>query len=274
MDKRLTDFGKELDRPFEVHENCYDCAGFYDGCPAWPADKQFACRIVTRLPDVMPGTYGQKFPATCRKLPDDYWTRTGKHQADDPAKPAKPRPAQVKPHRQSLAALHGSDGQHLCACGAAIAKGRRCCDRCRTERRQESLRHRRIDAAHRSSPEAQERTLRTPESTRTVVWDNDTPLTETQLSTRLFGAFCGAKRTWRGTKPPAAVDAGSSPPCTAHRRTRRQDGNCPRATLRQTPPIGPAARTDGQISTTTVATPYRNGVRDSVGECKNRHTAN
>jgi len=26
------EFGKELKRGFEVHENCYDCADFYDGC--------------------------------------------------------------------------------------------------------------------------------------------------------------------------------------------------------------------------------------------------
>lgn len=29
---KLPDFGKELRRPFEVHENCYDCVEFYDGC--------------------------------------------------------------------------------------------------------------------------------------------------------------------------------------------------------------------------------------------------
>jgi len=94
MDRRLTDFGKELDRPLEVHENCADCGGYYDGCPAWPAARDFACRIVTRLPDVMPGTCGQRFPVTSRKLPDDYWTRAGAHKPDD----GKDRDNERSPH--------------------------------------------------------------------------------------------------------------------------------------------------------------------------------
>ena len=88
MDKRLTDLGKELDRPFEVAEECYDCNGFHNGCVAWPADRKFACHVYNPLPDVMPGEHGQRFPATFRKLPDDYWTRAGRRKAE-PAKPAK-----------------------------------------------------------------------------------------------------------------------------------------------------------------------------------------
>ena len=53
---------------FEVHENCCDCAGFYDGCRAWPDSRPFDCHSFNRLPDVMPGTCGQRFPATSRKL--------------------------------------------------------------------------------------------------------------------------------------------------------------------------------------------------------------
>jgi hypothetical protein len=34
---RFPDFGKELQGPFEVHENCYDCAALYDGCQGWRA---------------------------------------------------------------------------------------------------------------------------------------------------------------------------------------------------------------------------------------------
>ncbi len=65
---RLSDFGRELLRPFEVHENCYDCAGLCDGCRAWPATRDFACHTFNRLPDVTPGTRGQRFHATARKL--------------------------------------------------------------------------------------------------------------------------------------------------------------------------------------------------------------
>jgi len=157
MDRRLTGFGRELNRPFEVHEKCYDCAGFYDGCPAWPAERKFACRIVTRLPDVMPGTYGQRFPATSRKLPADHWTRTGKHQADDPAKLAKPRPAQVKPHRTSPVAHIDDNGERRCECGTIIGKRRRICETCRIERRRLSKRYERpVDATHRRPGNAQE----------------------------------------------------------------------------------------------------------------------
>ena len=65
---RFPDFGRELRRPFAVHENCYDCAGFYDGCTAWPAARDFACRKYNPLPDVMPGTCGQRLPDTSHKL--------------------------------------------------------------------------------------------------------------------------------------------------------------------------------------------------------------
>ena len=60
--QRFPDFGKELRRPCAVAEQCYDCAAFFEGCPAWPASKKFACAHYEQLPDVMPGTYGQTFP--------------------------------------------------------------------------------------------------------------------------------------------------------------------------------------------------------------------
>ncbi len=56
------DFGKEVQRPFVVAEQCYDCAEFHYGCKAWPTDSKFACADVNRLPDVMPGDCGQVFP--------------------------------------------------------------------------------------------------------------------------------------------------------------------------------------------------------------------
>lgn len=60
--QRFPDLGKELRRPFSVHEHCYDCAAFYDGCEAWPAAKEFGCGHYQRLPDVMSGAFGQEFP--------------------------------------------------------------------------------------------------------------------------------------------------------------------------------------------------------------------
>lgn len=60
--KGFPDFGKELRRPFEVRASCYTCADFYDGCEAWLAGKPLACGWYNRLPDVMPGTCGQRFP--------------------------------------------------------------------------------------------------------------------------------------------------------------------------------------------------------------------
>ncbi len=44
------DFGKELQQPFVVAEQCYGCAEFYDGCKAWPQSKAFACGRVNRRP--------------------------------------------------------------------------------------------------------------------------------------------------------------------------------------------------------------------------------
>jgi hypothetical protein len=60
--KRFPEFGKELRRPFQVHENCFDCTEFHDGCNAWPESKPFDCADYYPPPDVMPGTYGQVFP--------------------------------------------------------------------------------------------------------------------------------------------------------------------------------------------------------------------
>jgi len=60
--RTFPDFGRELQRPFEVHEDCYDCAEFYYDCKGWRGSMDFACRDFNRLPDVLPGTCGQIFP--------------------------------------------------------------------------------------------------------------------------------------------------------------------------------------------------------------------
>ena len=61
------DFGKELARDFQVHENCYDCVELYEGCTGWRAEMAFACKTVNPLPDVPAGTTGQPWPAARRK---------------------------------------------------------------------------------------------------------------------------------------------------------------------------------------------------------------
>jgi len=164
---RFPDFGQELRRPFEVHENCYDCAGFYDGCRAWPAAKAFACRIVQPLPDVPAGTCGQRFPATARKLPPipAYSKLEGQpgpveHQpvesipspapepeVDIPApveSPLRTRPVHPpeQTRRPSPTANRGPNGERLCQCGALLPKRKRCCDTCRRERREDTMRRR------------------------------------------------------------------------------------------------------------------------------------
>lgn len=100
--QRFFDFGKELRRPFEVHENCYDCAEFYDGCSAWPADRAFTCATYCRLPDIMPGF----------DLPP--WPQT-KHGAP-------------------------IDAERRCECGEPLPKGKRYCDECRRLKRRETMR--------------------------------------------------------------------------------------------------------------------------------------
>jgi len=113
--RRFPDFGKERRRPFEVHASCYNCADFYDGCEAWPAGKPLACGRYNRLPDVMPGTCGQRFPMT-------------RHRTERPAE----RQAPEKDRRRT--------GPRLCECGATLPKNRRLCDPCREERRRQTRR--------------------------------------------------------------------------------------------------------------------------------------
>lgn len=45
LTQRFPDFGKELKRPYEVHERCYDCDTFlFEDCPAIPANCQWDCK--------------------------------------------------------------------------------------------------------------------------------------------------------------------------------------------------------------------------------------
>lgn len=146
------DFGKDLQRGFEVHENCFDCAAFYDGCTGWRASREFGCRDFNRLPDVgIDGKLGQEFPPARRR------TNAGPEPAPEP-EPIKRQPAgssqgpaieqdhastPTTGRQQSPAARYGLDGQRLCACGTILKKRARCCESCRRERREKTLQRRR-----------------------------------------------------------------------------------------------------------------------------------
>jgi len=128
--QRFPDFGKELRRPFEVHELCYDCVEFYGpghgehGCGGWPASQELRCADRNRLPAVMPGTCGQVFP------PPPWRRRTASRTLREADRPADPGPA-ARPKAETA---------RQCACGANLDKGKRLCDRCRERRRKQSKR--------------------------------------------------------------------------------------------------------------------------------------
>jgi hypothetical protein len=163
---KFPEFGEQLKRLFEVHENCYDCAEFYDGCNAWPENKPFDCVDYYPLPDVMPGTCGQvfppsrmqgrrepqsrrqRFPPTSRKLAAIPVGSKLEDQLEAGTTPstAMGRLPQRPPRRTcrpSPIANRGLSGERLCECGAVLHKRRRCCDACRLTRREETMRQRR-----------------------------------------------------------------------------------------------------------------------------------
>jgi len=155
------EFGKELKRPFEVHENCYDCGEFYDACEGWRASKDFTCRDFNRLPDVgINGKLGQEFPPSRRRAPaepkpveqDPPESSRPTVPEPDPASspaievPREDSPAEQSPkqaRQQSPAANPGPCGQRLCGCGVLLRKRERCCATCRAERRKQTMCRRR-----------------------------------------------------------------------------------------------------------------------------------
>ena len=125
--QRFPDFGKELRRPFAVHELCYDCAAFYDACPSWPAAKKFACRHFQPLPDVMPGTDGRRFL-------EKVFVPTDPAGDEEPAAQppgTSPRPAAGRPRTAGC--------RH---CGSERAPGHSYCSRCADSRKAHSNRQR------------------------------------------------------------------------------------------------------------------------------------
>ena len=145
------EFGKELRRPSEVHENCYDCVSFYDGCQGWRASDDFECRHSNRLTDVLPGTCGQRFPPSRRRNPARPELASEPVEQDPPesrwptapepepaAPPAIDTPRGVSP--ASRPREPPKPGARTCGCGAALPKGKRFCDTCRTENRRRTKR--------------------------------------------------------------------------------------------------------------------------------------
>ncbi len=146
------DFDKDVRRPFAVDEQCYDCTEFYAGCNARSANPPMRCRDFLRLPDVLPGTYGQVFPPSrmggqkeprLLRGPAEKEIRPKAKPAQAPSPTRKPSKATSPKRTPSPAANHGLYGERLCGCGALLPKRRRCCDDCRRKRREETMSRRR-----------------------------------------------------------------------------------------------------------------------------------
>jgi len=139
--RTFPEFGKELRRPFEVHENCYDCTEFYYGCTGWRASRVFACGDFNRLPDVIPGTYGQRFPASRRS---GFAKRQSAERDIMPGngyyKSSSATGGNVHDEVASLSYTVHKPRVRACGCGAILPKGRRLCDRCRIQNRRQTKR--------------------------------------------------------------------------------------------------------------------------------------
>jgi hypothetical protein len=134
-------FGEQLKRLFELRENCYDCAEFYDGCGGWRASRDFACEGFNRLPDVIAGTYGQRFPQSRKSERAEYppvgiYMAPGKRYCESSSAVGGNTNAETTnlPHEIRRAKVR------TCGCGAALPKGKRLCDQCRTENRRQTKR--------------------------------------------------------------------------------------------------------------------------------------
>ena len=147
--KTFPDFGKELKRPFEVDERCFDCAELYHGCNARPESPDSRCLDYLPLPNVgVNGTTGQEIPPSRmggRKEPRVWLPKGRTRQAQSqPEKLPASRPRRTR--QLSPAGVPGPDGQRLCKCGALLEKRARCCADCRAERRKETMQRRRHSA--------------------------------------------------------------------------------------------------------------------------------
>jgi hypothetical protein len=152
--KTFPDFGKELRRPFEVDQRCFDCAELYHGCKGTPENPDMRCADALRLPDVKAGTTGQVIPPS--RMGDRKEPRVrGETASAAPGKPATSVPAKVpeqnkgdardlvgKPAANTSGQSTGSvkTANRVCGCGAPLPKGRRLCDACRTQNRRQTRR--------------------------------------------------------------------------------------------------------------------------------------
>ncbi len=188
------DFGRELRRPFNVDERCYDCAELYHGCNARPENPSSRCADYFPLPTVgVNGQTGQEIPPSRMGGRKDPRVRSATggptpapaHTASPPAHrrtPAKPEPTPEpveqdpadsrqpaapgpdsetppaidtppsdrpaaqptrKTHQPYPVALRGLAGERSCGCGAVLPKRKRCCERCRLQRREATMHRRR-----------------------------------------------------------------------------------------------------------------------------------
>ncbi len=128
------EFGAELKRPFPVHEHCYDCAEFYYGCMGWRAAKDFACKGYNRLPDVMPGTYGQVFPPSRRS------GLIGNQRAERTIPVGRSHSEHIPSEGVRLSPEVHNAEVRTCGCGAILPKSKRFCDSCRIQNRRRTKR--------------------------------------------------------------------------------------------------------------------------------------
>ena len=155
---RFPDFGKELQRSFEVHENCYNCAEFYGpgrgvvGCNAWPAAKEFACADYLPLPNVgVNGKLGQEFPPSRMQGRKEPRVHGGAEQAPCQPQGRKQSPADSRPQEKGKAVSDKTKAR-TCTCGTPLPKGKRLCDGCRiTSRRQTKRQYMRTYMEHQRS---------------------------------------------------------------------------------------------------------------------------
>jgi hypothetical protein len=131
--KTIREFGKELQRAFEVDERCYDCAEFYGGCNGQPENRAARCADYFRLPNGLSGPCGQTFPSS---------RMNGRREPRVRVAADTPMQVQVQPENPpaNLPSSSTRPRGRVCGCGAPLAKGRRLCDGCRVEARRQTKR--------------------------------------------------------------------------------------------------------------------------------------
>jgi hypothetical protein len=184
---RFPSFGRELERPFDVADGCFDCREFYGeghgdvGCNAWPAsrwptDGPCPCADFNRIPDVLPGECGQRFPPSRmngRKEPRERQSAA----TDTDSQRREQSQSDQRIRRRSPAGVPGGEGKRSCACGAPLPKRKRCCDDCRANRRRQTLhsRKRRLATAQTCPQRVRETPPDALQGPRTINLTRSTP---------------------------------------------------------------------------------------------------